>query len=593
MLLSWLPETIKKPLRRVMFLYPAYLYIVCKTMPLFRSNYRKWIKKTEPNLWSKKTLDHSLNFSIVVPVFNTKPKMLKECVLSVLSQSYGNWELVLVNDASTNAQTLETLNKLKKLDNRIKLIHLDTNQHISEASNVGLRAAQGDFIGFLDHDDMLSPHALNEISTNLQSNTEVKWVYSDEDFISTSNKRIAPHFKTGWNLHLLRSHNYITHFCVYEKVLLDQLGGFRKGFEGAQDYDLALRVSERLKPEQIMHIPKVLYHWRVHKESSSSGSEAKPYTVEVGKQALIEHLERSQINAVVSESTRDNFYHVVYQPSVYPKISIIIPTRDQFEILKQCIESIFEKTDYPDYEIVLMDNQTSCPNAKSYLEQLSTQENVKIINYDKPFNYSAINNEAVNYCNGEVLVLLNNDTKILSTDWLKQMVGMALLPDVGCVGAKLLYPDNTIQHAGVVLGLGGYAAHSHRCQSNNSPGYYNRPHINQEVSAVTGACLVIRKSIYTQLSGLNEDFTVAYNDVDFCLRVQAAGYKNLYCAEAVLYHYESKTRGDDNQDKQKALRFEEEKQRLKKRWKLLLDNDPFYSPHLTRDEENFKLRSRY
>lgn len=589
MIFSWLPESVKKPIRRMPLIYNAYLALMRKLLPILRKDYKAWMKEREPLLWSASSRDEPIKFSLIVPVYNTIPRMLEACVDSAIAQDYGNWELILVNDASTKAKTLAMLADIPALDTRIKVIHLETNQHISLASNAGIDAATGDYIGFLDHDDLLAPQALNEISIKIKEQPHVKWLYSDEDFISESGQRVAPHFKTDWNLYLLRSHNYVTHFCVYEAALLNRLGGFRKGFEGAQDYDLALRASEVLEKYEIAHIAKVLYHWRIHKESSASGNKAKPYTVAVGKQALTEHLVRCKIKATVKESSRHNYYQVQYIPNVWPKVSIIIPTRDQFDVLKTCVESVLHKTQYPDFEIVVMDNQTICSDAKRYLSELNQQVNIQVVSYDQTFNYSDINNQAVSYCDGEILVLLNNDTQIISEDWLSRMVGLAVLPEVGCVGAKLLYPDQTIQHAGVVVGLGGYAAHSHRCLSNMEPGYFNRPHVTQAVSAVTGACLAVKKSLYESVGGLDVEYTVAYNDVDFCLRVQEAGYDNVYCAEAELYHFESKTRGDDQQDVKKAQRFEQEKQRLKTRWSAIIDNDPFYSPHLTRDREDFSL----
>lgn len=593
MLLRYLPEPLKDKLRRVPFLLFGYRLFIQTLKKLLRQDYSKWIKDCEPSQWQPLVAESGLTFSVVVPVFNTSPKMLSDCVQSVLQQSYQDWELILVDDASDKKETLNTLTEIEVLDARIKVIRHSVNQHISLASNTGIAAAQGAFIGVLDHDDMLSPHALNEMAFAIVKHPNAKWLYSDEDFLSGRNKRFNPHFKTDWNLYLLRSHNYITHFCLYEAGLLKQLGGFRKGFEGAQDYDLALRASELVRANDIIHIPKVLYHWRVHKESSSSGNNAKPYTVEVGRKALQEHLERSKVDANVENTSNHNFYKVDYLLKEWPQVSIVIPTRDQHDVLKACVDSILSATSYPNYEIVIMDNQTECPQAKAYLAQLSEQSKVKVVLFDEVFNYSKINNDAISHCGGEYLVLLNNDTKVITPDWLQKLIGIAAQPKVGCVGAKLLYPDNSIQHAGVVLGLGGYAAHSHRCLKEQHPGYFNRPHLIQTVSAVTGACLAIKKSTYLEMNGLDESFQVAYNDVDFCLRVQAAGYDNVYCAEAKLYHFESKTRGSDQQNAVKRARFEKEKEQLKTRWGKVIEQDPYYSPHLTRGRENFTLRLEY
>ncbi|WP_166372398.1 glycosyltransferase family 2 protein [Psychromonas sp. SA13A] len=593
MLIKFLPPRLKDYLKTLPYVLKSYLFLYRFLSPYFNHPYKRWIKNIEPTLWQPVLSEQSHCFSIVVPVYNPPIKFLKACVESVQQQSYQNWQLVLVNDASTFPVVNNYLDQLGLISDKITIVTNFSNLHISASTNVGIKASSGDFIVLLDHDDRLAPQALNEVACLLLEQPELEWIYSDEDFINKNGKRVAPHFKSAWNPYLLHAHNYITHLSIYKRDFLQQLGGCRVGFEGAQDYDLALRASEILKPNQIAHIAKILYHWRIHEGSTAANTGDKPYTVKAGQHALIEHFERSEIDAKINEGNLDNFYHVQYIPKNWPKVSIIIPTRDHKSVLETCVSSLLAKTDYAELEIIIMDNQSKQADALAYLAQLNRHENISVIKHDKAFNYSEINNRAVELASGEVIVLLNNDTEVINSAWLKELVGLAMQANVGCVGAKLLYPDQTIQHAGIVMGLGGYAAHSHRCIPNDSGGYYNRLHLNQVVSGVTGACLAIRKETYLVVGGLDESYQVAYNDVDFCLKVKSIGFYNVYCAHAQLYHYESKTRGNDAENPERIKRFDKEKALLLERWKPEIENDPYYSPHLTRDAEDFSIRSRY
>lgn len=591
MIVNYLPAGLKNVLKSIPGVHKLYLMLFRCLSPYFNRQYKHWIAKIEPSLWLPVLPEQDLCLSIIVPVYNPPIAFLKACVNSVLEQNYTHWQLVIVNDASTSQQVNRYLKSLNANNQRIVVITHEQNKHISAATNTGLEHCHGDYVLLLDHDDLLAPQALNEVASLLNEKPALQWVYSDEDFVNKKGRRVSPHFKSDWNPYLLEAHNYITHLSVYKRSLLIELGGCRIGFEGAQDYDLALRVAEKLQPEQIAHIAKILYHWRVHDGSSSSSNDAKPYTVKAGRNALIEHFQRVGVSCHIEDGNLDNFYHVQYVPTTYPKVSIIIPTRDHKEVLEKCITSVLAKTDYADFEIIVMDNQSQALDALSYLTEIAVHEKVSVIEHDKPFNYSEINNRAVELASGEVVVLLNNDTEVINRSWLKELVGLAMQPDVGCVGAKLLYPDSSIQHAGIVMGLGGYAAHSHRCLPQGSYGYFNRPHINQVMSGVTGACLAVRKQIYRDVGGLDEDYQVAYNDVDFCLKVMASGYYNVYCAHAELYHYESKTRGDDGDNAEKIKRFEKEKALLLKRWSDEIEIDPYYSSHLTRSAENFSIRT--
>tara|TARA_R110001583_G_scaffold17482_2_gene70657 strand:+ start:24138 stop:25943 length:1806 start_codon:yes stop_codon:yes gene_type:complete len=586
-----LKNKLKNFFKSVSYIHKTYIFLYRYISPYFNSAYKYWIKNIEPTLWLPTLVNQNVLFSIVVPIYNPPVKLLKACIDSVLNQSYQNWQLVLVDDASTCPDVKKYLGAINNQSDNILLLSHEKNMHISHATNLGIKHCDGDYVVLLDHDDLLAPQALNEVACLVMGNPELQWVYSDEDFINKKGKRLSPHFKSDWNPYLLHAHNYITHLSVYKRDLLAELNGCRVGYEGAQDFDLALRTSEVLRSDQIGHIAKVLYHWRMHAGSTAANADDKPYTVKAGYKALTEHLKRQNIKAQVVDGNLDNFYHVQYTIPKLPKVSIIIPTRDHKLVLEKCITSVLTKTNYPDFELVIMDNQSREKDALIYLSELNKDERISVIKHDKDFNYSEINNRAVQLASGEVIVLLNNDTEVITPSWLIELVGLAMQPDVGCVGAKLLYLDNSIQHAGVIMGLGGYAAHSHRCMKIDHYGYFNRPHVNQVLSAVTGACLAIQKQTYLAVGGLDTDFQVAYNDVDFCLKVKKLGLYNVYCAGAQLYHFESKTRGEDTDNEVKTKRFDEEKALLIKRWKNEVEMDPYYSPHLTRSAENFTIRT--
>ena len=556
-------------------------------------SYLDWINNSEPNFWRPKKVDEIIKFSIVVPTFNTKPAWLRELVDSLVQQSYSNWQLIIVDDASTQASTLGALESITKHDSRINITRRSTNGHISQATNDGIKLATGQYVCFLDHDDLLSPYALNELANEIAEFPKAKLIYSDEDLMSEDGERIAPHFKPDWNPELLKSHNYITHLACYQKDFLIDLGGLRIGYEGAQDYDLALRASLSLNADQIRHIPKVLYHWRMVEGSTALSSGAKSYATEAGFNALKDFMKAVNSDATVMHSDRDNFYKVHWPLSEnLHKVSVIVPTRDGLEVLVPCIDGLLHNTAYSNLEIVILDNGSQKIQTLNYLKELECNKKVKVIRDEGRFNYSRINNLAVGHATGDIICLLNNDTEVIHPNWLTEMVSLAIRPEVGCVGAKLLYPDNTIQHAGVILGLGGYAAHSHRGIDRYDSGYFCRAQLRQNFSAVTAACLVVRREVYDHVLGLDESFSVAYNDVDFCLRVQTAGFRNIYTPYAELYHHESKTRGDDS-SADKQARFDQEKARLLSRWSTLIQNDPSYNINLTRSNEQFSIRVPY
>jgi glycosyltransferase involved in cell wall biosynthesis len=530
---------------------------------------------------------HKPLISVVMPTYNPKPEWLIEAIESIRKQIYPCWELCIADDASTDKSVRPILERYAREDTRIKVVFREKNGHISASSNSALVLATGDWVALLDHDDFLAEHALFWVADAIDQNPDVCLIYSDEDKIDDSGRRFDPYFKCEWNVDLFYSHNLITHLGVYRAGLLNDIGGFREGLEGAQDYDLALRCVERLEPNQIYHIPRILYHWRAHAESTAKSGNAKPYALRAGAKALDEHFRRQGVNAI-AELLDFGMYRIRYAlPDPMPLVSLIIPTRNGLQLLRRCVESILEKTTYPNYEILLIDNASDDPAIFRYFKEIEAEARIRVVRDDRPFNFSALNNAAVKLARGEVVGLLNNDLEIISPEWLSEMVSHALRPEVGAVGARLWYPGNTLQHGGVVIGLGGVAGHSHKHLPQKMSGYFWRANLIQNYSAVTAACLVIRKSVYEEVGGLNEvNLQVAFNDVDFCLRVREAGYRNIWTPYAELYHHESATRGyEDRPEKQE--RFAKEVQYMKQRWGDTLLNDPAYSLNLTLDREDF------
>lgn len=524
--------------------------------------------------------------SLIVPVYQTPERWLRRCLDSVLQQAYPHWELCIADDASPDPRVAAVLREYAARDPRIRLALRDVNGHISEASNSALRLATGEFIGLLDHDDELRPHALLEMAEAIAARAEVGLLYSDEDKIDGDGRRFQPNFKPDWNPDLLRSQNYICHFTVIRTDLVRAVGGFRKGFEGSQDHDLFLRCAERLAPEQIHHVPKILYHWRAVAGSTALERASKDYASAAGVRAVAEHLERTGTRARVEELPHGHYRVAWPLPDPLPKVSIIVPTRDRLPLLRGCIESVLERTDYGRYEIVVVDNQSVEPDTLEYLRRLQAREGVRVLRYDAPFNYAAINNWAAARCDGELLALLNNDIEVDSPGWLAEMAGHALRPEIGAVGGMLYYPDRTIQHAGVILGIDGVANHAFLHQPAGSPGYCARALVAQNLSAVTGACLVVRREAFERVGGLDEALAVAFNDIDFCLRLRDAGYRNVWTPFAELYHHESASRGSED-TAEKKRRFAEEVELMQRRWGRALLCDPAYNPNLSLRDAGF------
>jgi glycosyltransferase involved in cell wall biosynthesis len=536
-----------------------------------------------------KSFAHQPLISVIMPTYNPEPKWLVEAIESVRRQLYPHWELCIADDASPDARVLRTLEPYAAGDSRIKIVCRNANGHISAASNSAVDIATGDFVALLDHDDLLAEHALFWVAEAINRHPEAKLLYSDEDKIDMTGERCDPYFKCDWNPDLFYSHNLITHLGVYQTEVVRAIGGFRVGYEGAQDYDLALRCIERIEPRDIVHIPRVLYHWRMHAGSTAAGMAAKPYALEAGRRAIQEFLDRRGETACVESMPQLGMYRVHYElPDPPPFVSLIIPMRNGLDLIRTCITSVLDKTTYENYEVLIVDNGSDDPGTLAYLDSLKGEARIRVLRDDRPFNFSALNNAAVNQARGSVVGLINNDIEVISPGWLSEMVSHALRPEVGAVGARLLYPNDTLQHGGVILGIRGVAGHAHKGLASDQHGYFCRARLLQSFSAVTAACLVIRKDVYVKVGGFDEDLRVAYNDIDFCLRVREIGYRNIYTPYAELYHHESATRGyEDTPEKQ--FRLEQEAQFMKKRWGELLINDPAYSPNLTLERQDFSF----
>lgn len=532
--------------------------------------------------------NYSPLISVLLPVYNSNLKWLRRAILSVQKQLYANWELCIADDASTDRQIWPFLKRCAHRDRRIKLMRRTQNGHISAASNDALRLATGDFVALLDHDDELAPTALYFVALALNKNRDLQLLYSDEDKLEERNRRSEPYFKSDWNPELFLAQNFISHLSVYRTDLIRRVGGFRIGFEGSQDYDLTLRCVEQIAPEEIEHLPWVLYHWRAGDHSTASNPTAKPYAQEAARRAVQEHLERTGVTGTVIPS------HGVYLQTKYalpnerPLVTIIIPTRDQASSLKKCVNSIFEKTDYPAYELIVLDNQTQDSEALKFLAELKKRDGIQVERIDQAFNYSRLNNHGVELSRGSFVALLNNDVEVLHADWLSEMVSRAVQPRVAMVGARLWYPNGTIQHGGVILGAGGIAGHAHAGLRPGDPGYFARAHLAQDVSAVTTACALVKRQAYLQIGGFDENLAVTFNDVDLCLRLHEAGYRIVWTPYAELLHHESASRGfEDSTPKQ--VRFLAEVNYMKSKWGDRLQRDPFYNPNLSLDENLFTL----
>jgi GT2 family glycosyltransferase len=513
--------------------------------------------------------------SIITPVFNTPLAWLEECVQSVLDQAYEEWELILIDDNSSDPELLKFLPELAARDSRIVLTRSDKRGGISAASNRGLELAKGEWIGFLDHDDLLEPDALFQHVKWLQDHRDADLIYSDEDKL-TEEGLDSPIFKPDWSPDYFLSCNYICHFTIIRAAVLKQVGGFRKEFDGAQDYDLFLRIIERTT--RIDHVPRVLYHWRRSAASTADNIRRKPGSLETGRLALEAHLERQRTRGHVSVDWRTHAYWIKRDLAEAKPISIIIPMRDRVELVKRCVESITRETTYAPYEIVIVDNDSQSQEARDFLS--ATKD--RVLNYSGPFNFSAINNFAVEQTGNPWLLFLNNDTEVIDGDWLTIMAEHIQRPEVGAVGPRLLYPDDTVQHGGIVVGVGGIAEHAFRGFPAEAPGVCRQLQVTRNYSAVTGACLLTRREIFTKVRGFDEErLPVTFSDVDLCLKIRRAGYLVVYTPFARLYHHESGTRRRTVEPMETGV--------MRERWAGILDDDPYYNPNLSRERADFSL----
>jgi len=585
--------------------WPKFKKILFQKIPFskLKDPYRIWILKNEPpreklEEYKKEALSFKYRpkISIITPVWNTDKRWLRKCIESVLNQVYDNWELCIVDGGSNKSHVKKILDEYAKKESRIKVKFLPENEGIAGNSNKALSLATGEFVCLLDHDDELAPFALYEVVKLLNEKPHLDFIYSDEDKIDEKGKRKDPFFKPDWSPDMFLSQNYLCHLSIIRKELVDKVGGFREEYDGSQDYDLFLRIVELIDEKRIAHIPKILYHWRLIRGSAAATVSAKPYALMTARKALKDALARKKIKSEVLDGLFPSSYRIKYKILENPKISIIIPTKDKVNILKNCVNSILEKTNYKNYEIIIIDNQSKEEKTFKYYDRIKYNSKIKILKYNKPFNFSAINNYAVSQVDTEYILFLNNDTEVISGEWLKAMLEHAQRKEVGAVGAKLLYPDNTIQHAGVILGITGtpgqkgVAGHSHKYLSDREYGFFLRPHLIQNLSAVTAACMMMRKEVFLEVNGFDENLKVAFNDVDLCLRIREKGYLVVYTPYANLYHYESLTRGyEDNPEKQ--ARFLKEVQYIRQKWGYVIDKgDPYYNPNLTLEKEDFSIK---
>jgi glycosyltransferase involved in cell wall biosynthesis len=525
--------------------------------------------------------------SVLLPVFNPAEEHLREAIDSVVNQIYPHWELCIADDASTAEWVPLVLAEYEEADRRVRLIRRATNGHISAATNSALGLAHGAFVGFLDHDDTLAPQALALVALALSEAPELGLLYSDEDKIDVNGVRSTPYFKPDWDPFLLLGQNYLTHFCVVRRDVMEALGGLRQGYEGAQDWDLVLRVTETLRRDQVGHIPHLLYHWRLHPASTASNQAAKPYAAIAARRATTEHLARTGRVGRVEPLGRIGYQTVRWPlPDDPPLVSIIIPTRDGPR-LQRCLESLWYRTTYPRYEVILVDNGSKDPRTLGYLTDHA--DRIRVIRDDSSFNFSALNNLAAMDARGDVFCLLNDDVEILNEEWLDEMVALLLQPEVGIVGAKLYYADGRIQHAGVVLGIGGIAAHSFRYFDRLFFGHFGHAILTRQCSAVTAACMATRREVWDAIGGLDaEHLAVSYNDVDYCLRARAQGWQTLWTPSSELVHYESTSRGADS-DESNVERAKHEYDFMIERWGELIRSDPAYNPNLTLNTEDYVL----
>ena len=590
------PYNIQKVLRYLKHYGPKEFWIrLCERMEPEEVPYGPWFEKHKPSAEElerqrKKKWKNPPLISVAVPAYRTPPGFLEQMILSVKEQTYPHWELCIVNASRGEDGMEQVLGRYAGGDERIRVKNLEENLGIAGNTNEALEMARGEFVGLLDHDDLLAPQALFRIAEALTADPQADAVYTDEDKVTTDlSEHFQPHFKPDFNLDLLRSNNYITHFFVVRTRLAREAGGFRREFDGAQDYDFIFRCTEEAK--KVLHVPEVLYHWRTHKASTADNPASKMYAFEAGKRAIEAHLARCGQEGTVSLRKDLGFYRVEYPVQGEPLVSILIPNRDQKETLEKCLNSIWEKSTYNNYEILIVENNSSSPEIFNYYREIEKRPGVRILTWKEGFNYSAINNFGEKSAAGDYLLFLNNDVEVINPRWIEELLGNCQRKEVGIVGAKLYYPDDTIQHAGTVIGIGGIAGHAFLNMPRSRTGYLHKASLQMDLSAVTAACMMMKRQVFKQLGGFEERLSVAFNDVDLCLRTVQVGYLVVYNPEVELYHYESKSRGAEDSE-EKVRRFQEEIEFMRCRWMdLLKKGDPYYNRNLTLSKWNYSLRA--
>lgn len=555
------------------------------TRRLISNDKRKQILKTQ------KKFTYRPLISIVIPVYDPPIEFFKKALDSIIEQFYTNWEICLADDCSTDADVKITIEEYCKKYPNIKVIYREENGHISKASNSALELAVGEYTLLMDQDDVLAPQALFEIVKFINKEPDADLIYTDEDKIDENDIHSVPHFKPDWNPDSLLSRNYLGHVCVFKTNQLKQIGGWREGYEGSQDYDLVLRYTEQFK--KILHIPEVLYHWRIHNLSAASSESAKPYAYRAAQQALTEAMARRGYDARFDFLDGFRGYEVrikIKKPDEL--VSIIIPTKNKQDYLSKCIQSIAKNSTYKNFEIILIDNNSNEKGFFKAVEKWKSQNDFrfKLVRDEESFNFARLMNVGRKHANGSYLILLNNDTEVITPDWIEGMMEHAQRKEVGVVGCKLLYEDDTIQHAGVVVGLGGVASHAFIGEDRDGPGYFNYVNLLNNYSALTAACVMMRTEVFDQVNGFSEEFVVEYNDVDFCLKVKENGLNNLYVPHVELYHYESISRGHPHSTPESYKRHVKEVNRFRKKWMKYVDHDPCYNPNLTLGAENFAIK---
>ena len=557
--------------------------------------YSQWLPRHLPSraeleAQRKETFPWTPTFSVVVPLYKTPEKYLLRLVESLKEQTYPHWELCLSDGSGPDSPLAGLLEKIAGEEPRVRVVSHRTPLQISENTNAAIGVATGDFIAFADHDDELTAHALYECAKAVNENRDTDVIYSDEDKMSMDgHKFFQPHFKPDFNIDLLCTVNYICHLFVARRDLISRVGMLRKEYDGAQDYDFIFRCVENA--ERIVHIPKILYHWRSHEDSTAENPESKLYAFDAGQRAVQAHYDRIGVKAEVKKGEFLGLYRTTFLRDHDPLISIIIPNKDHIDDLKRCIDAIDQRSTYRNYEYIIVENNSTEKETFAFYQQLeATNPKVKVVYWSGNFNFSAINNFGARYAKGEYFLLLNNDTEIINDDCLEELLGYCTRSDVGAVGARLYYEDDTIQHAGVVIGFGGIAGHCFVQQKRGFTGYCHRIICAQDYSAVTAACMMVKRSAFEQVGGLSEELEVAFNDIDFCLKLREAGYLIVYNPYAELYHYESKSRGLEDTP-EKVARFNREIKTFEERWPdILRDGDPFYNPNLTLDSQDFSLK---